>query len=303
MTYYDLLEVSPNASAEVIRAAYKSLMQRYHPDRNPGDAAIAERAALVTRAYDVLSQEDKRAAYDLSLRQVAAGEREAFRERAHRSTVRGSSVARRQDEQPTSVVRAAILVAVIVVSGWVLVKLASGLLSPAEAPADVRRAPLAGDAKAADGAPSVSAPAGDTGRARKVSSDASTPEIRALPGYVRQLSVIVRSPGAVGQSSSYELVVPTVDIRVGVRDADNALHHLANTQPQVMRALEEKLAGARVEMLLRHPEGERYLAELILQGIAGATGVAVSSDPAADPDALDRYGIVEVSLPDSYSVK
>ena len=35
-SHYDILEVSHTASPEVIRAAYRSLMQRYHPDKNPG---------------------------------------------------------------------------------------------------------------------------------------------------------------------------------------------------------------------------------------------------------------------------
>ena len=54
MNYYEILEVSRNASKEVVKAAYKSLMQRYHPDKNPGDTAIAERAAMVVQAYEVI---------------------------------------------------------------------------------------------------------------------------------------------------------------------------------------------------------------------------------------------------------
>lgn len=68
MNYYELLEVSPNASAAVIRAAYKSLMQRYHPDKNSGNPAAAERASLVVQAYEVLSDSNKRSAYDLELK-------------------------------------------------------------------------------------------------------------------------------------------------------------------------------------------------------------------------------------------
>ncbi len=65
MSHYDTLEVSHKASAETIRAAYKSLMQRYHPDRNIGDAEATARAVSIQQAYEVLSDTDKRAAYDL----------------------------------------------------------------------------------------------------------------------------------------------------------------------------------------------------------------------------------------------
>jgi hypothetical protein len=60
-THYDTLEVGRHASPEVVRAAYRSLMQRFHPDRNTGDAAAAERASALTQAYEVLSDADRRA--------------------------------------------------------------------------------------------------------------------------------------------------------------------------------------------------------------------------------------------------
>lgn len=66
-THYDTLEVSAQASPEVVRAAYRSLIQRFHPDRRPGDAQAAERAAAITAAYEVLSDPQRRAAYDQAL--------------------------------------------------------------------------------------------------------------------------------------------------------------------------------------------------------------------------------------------
>lgn len=63
-THYDVLEVSRSASDAVIRAAYKSLMQRYHPDRSDNDT---DRVLLIREAYDVLSDAEKRAAYDHDL--------------------------------------------------------------------------------------------------------------------------------------------------------------------------------------------------------------------------------------------
>ena len=71
MNYYELLEVSPNASKEVLRAAYKSLMQRHHPDKHQADSAMANRAALIAQAYGVLSDAGQRAAYDAQLKQAA----------------------------------------------------------------------------------------------------------------------------------------------------------------------------------------------------------------------------------------
>jgi curved DNA-binding protein CbpA len=66
-TLYENLEVSSNASPETIRAAYRSLSQRYHPDKNPGDSEAAQRMQQINAAFQVLSSPDTRAAYDAEL--------------------------------------------------------------------------------------------------------------------------------------------------------------------------------------------------------------------------------------------
>jgi curved DNA-binding protein CbpA len=62
--FYDLLEVSPTARPSVIRAAYRCLVQEYHPDRNPGDPKAAARMSLINQAYAVLGDPQQRARYD-----------------------------------------------------------------------------------------------------------------------------------------------------------------------------------------------------------------------------------------------
>lgn len=68
MNYYELLEIAPNASDEVIRMAYKALVKKYHPDSYKGDADEAQRImAEINQAYEVLSDKEKRALYDETL--------------------------------------------------------------------------------------------------------------------------------------------------------------------------------------------------------------------------------------------
>ena len=65
MNYYDILEISPDASDEVIRTAYKSLAKKYHPDTYDGDKAYAEtQMKRINEAYETLSDSKQRAAYD-----------------------------------------------------------------------------------------------------------------------------------------------------------------------------------------------------------------------------------------------
>ena len=62
--YYEVLGVDRNASEEEIKKAYRKMAMKYHPDRNPGDAAAEEKFKEAAEAYDVLSNPDKKARYD-----------------------------------------------------------------------------------------------------------------------------------------------------------------------------------------------------------------------------------------------
>lgn len=62
--YYEILGVAKNASAEDIKKSFRRLAMKLHPDRNPGDAEAEARFKEAKAAYDILSDANKRAAYD-----------------------------------------------------------------------------------------------------------------------------------------------------------------------------------------------------------------------------------------------
>ncbi|MGE8295700.1 MAG: J domain-containing protein [Pseudomonas sp.] len=61
-TYYDILQIHPAADLEVIKAAYRALAKKFHPDKTGGDTDALMRE--INLAYEVLSDAAKRAAYD-----------------------------------------------------------------------------------------------------------------------------------------------------------------------------------------------------------------------------------------------
>jgi molecular chaperone DnaJ len=62
--YYDILGVEKNASVDDIKAAYRKMALKYHPDRNPGNKEAEEKFKEAAAAYEVLSDADKRKRYD-----------------------------------------------------------------------------------------------------------------------------------------------------------------------------------------------------------------------------------------------
>jgi curved DNA-binding protein CbpA len=86
MNYYEILQIDPNASEEVIRAAYRAMSKRYHPDLQQGgnDAMMKK----INEAYEVLSDPQRRREYDAQMESRRAEPQEQQYE-AHRQGAAG----------------------------------------------------------------------------------------------------------------------------------------------------------------------------------------------------------------------
>jgi len=95
-THYDNLQVSENASIEVIKGAYKYLTQKYHPDRHPNDRLRATRATkIINQAYAVLSDPEKRREHDAWIKEQRKAREDQENRDAHE---KGEEDAKKSDD-------------------------------------------------------------------------------------------------------------------------------------------------------------------------------------------------------------
>lgn len=103
-TLYEVLEVSPRASTDVIKAAYRCLAQHHHPDKNSGTDIANHTLAQINHAYSILSDPVARLSYDRKLGlHTHSHERRGVRiegDGNHGSVVAGHSVSRRFGFRP-----------------------------------------------------------------------------------------------------------------------------------------------------------------------------------------------------------
>jgi hypothetical protein len=269
MNCYEILEVSQNASPEVIKAAYKSLMQRYHPDKNPDNAEVAAHALNVVQAYELLSDVGRRAAYDISLKQqLAVGLQAGRNENAGVRTSLVTNGLQWKHDRLSYGILWILITLIILVSLTVMYQLNGG-----------QRAEMS----------RISLPKPDA----IVSLNEAVP--KTIPVFISNLTVEINGAGGLPGDTTRVLTIPTLGLKVGAFDADNVLRYIENNKEQIRQNLEQKLVYAKYDDLIKL-DGEQYLKDLVKDSIANSTGIPRSEET------VEQYGVVDILLPRSFSV-
>ena len=287
MNYYELLEVSPHASKEVLRAAYKSLMQRHHPDKHQADSdhssAMARRAALIVQAYAVLSDADQRAAYDAQLQHTPV--------RPPLPTGYTAPPTHRAPAPASPSNWYLWLLATVILASGVLIWTLSGQKQPAP--------PVVATVRAT-AAPTLLVTA--TSAEPATTSPAATTTVQTLSLLNTELRVVLvpTNPLADGlESRRHILFVPAVTVEIGSIESEKFASLLAQNQDAVVQKLSDKLAYASYTEL--KIDGDKYLARLVTDALRDITGTRGLDDkPSTGSPDTKRYGVVAVSLPASF---
>jgi hypothetical protein len=296
MTHYDTLEVSPQASQEVIRAAYKSLMQRFHPDKNPGNEELARRAGLITLAYDTLSDHARRSAYDQSLQAAQQAAPPTPRGTTSRSSGRAThSLASTATPQSRAVTFFWGIVIVIVVAGGT-----SLWLLKSSAARKMASIPL--------GAEPANMAANNNGAAAEASMP--TAGLAPLPVRLGTALEVRLGDAASNPNRAYVLTIPSLMIFIGRTDAPEFARYLRQQEFTLQDRLSQQLAFSAQPDELIKASGQQYLRRLIFDALVELTGTETIRQAAKPPaealareDAAAGYGVIGVSLPDSFTLR
>jgi curved DNA-binding protein CbpA len=303
MNHYDVLEVSQKASPEVIKAAYKSLMQRYHPDKNPDNKDAAARSGLITLAYDVLSDATRRTVYDISISPVP----ETYvATRARRGSITRTPK-NRPDESNLGGKRPLfylwmLVVITIIFSGWISLYLLKKrppndllLTTPNIALSTVEN-------KATSNQNETAVETYD--RNQKVEDANLTVRLpSALIVSLKDSSALQDASPSLPLRRPSVLAIPTLHIHIGSSDSSGVIRLLEHNKLSIHKKLEERLADANPDELVK-TSGELYLRKFILDAVQDiARASSVDTAPASISGTFDRYGVTGISLPESFSLK
>lgn len=310
MNPYYILQVSPVADPAVIRAAYRSLIQRYHPDRNPGNTQAAQHAALLTKAYELLADPEQRAAYDAQLKAERIGTsatREPLSAVKPKSRQQHPTTPPRAAAMPWALGVAALLVFSLLV--WTVLRFTPG--NSQRMPPDKQLAEI----RAQIESPQTAEAERRTLVARKQILLEEHADLRQADRTMRIDNLAARSlallnaPVTVSLAPTpdsalprLQLTIPEITLVLGSFDTPKLQAHLFKHRERVIDELKQHLTS-RSSSAATSPEASDRLKRIILESVMTSLDLRLNEVyPSSYFESPGRYGVVDVVLPQSYSL-
>ncbi len=310
MTHYDILEISERASPEVVRAAYRSLIQRFHPDRRPDDPEAAARAAAITEAYDLLSDPARREAYDqwLASQRAAAvpqdphGQREPQAPAARGTATPRTSVARGRTRaslpagkpQGLWVMGLAMLLCLAMGLWWARPMTESA--NPANEWTTLRQRFASGGQTESDLRELLRRKEALLKQSPELQARATAEESRDREARTLEL---LDGPLEVPLDRGV-LTIPRLRLQLGSFDAAALRSYILKNRQQLIADLAKRLAATPADALVG-AEGAAGLPAAIQQSLALQLGTQPDEDfPSTWFESPGRYGVVDVLLPEHF---
>ncbi|MQA20434.1 TonB family protein [Rugamonas rivuli] len=201
-SHYECLNVTRDAPPEVIRAAYRSLSQKHHPDKNVGDESAVQMMARLNTAYSVLSDLDQRELYDL---QILGEQRPAVRKKAD-ALLRGiHHYAKGRHARIIAAVLGMLAIAIMAVLWYVwrdnqsMLRLEQAVVYSADS-----AAPPAAEGQAQTEAPAASSAAKGKASSTGAAQAAAPSGIGAVAAELAKPSAASKAPSAAAKATEYE---------------------------------------------------------------------------------------------------
>ena len=297
MNYYEILEIHPKASKEVVKAAYKSLMQRYHPDKNPGNPEAARHATLIAQAYGIISDENQRSIYDIQLKEQAGKAHSRSPEKHPAQRLR--KIPKNQPiAEKNNAMYAWLLISVIFLSGVVLL-----FLTKEKPPQPLPQTQPHLNAQTEREAPAVKQDPADLERPSlppEPSLHPAGPLSKTLQLSSKVMTIRLKDT----EQREHVLSIPLLFIKVGSYDSEKFIRDIERRKDAINRQLMDRLAYASYEELASKDEGEKYLKKTILDALGRITETNRFEEyPAAGLESPGRYGVVDIIFLEPFSLQ
>jgi hypothetical protein len=280
-------------------------MQRYHPDKNPNNAEIAAHAVQVVQAYEVLSDLNKRAAYNIKLKRQLADNLNVIRDRS--GGRRPTAVAKDKKSYWTLW----LLIALTILFGLFAMSLLRNTQSSESELKGIRMSLEGNNLTQEQIQKQIQEQSNRIdeilGAYQEIPGQESSERMnevsaRTIPIYISNLTVELNISDGFSGDAARILNIPILGVKVGAFDAEKVLRFVHNNKDLIRKKLEEELVNAKYDELIK-VDGEQYLKNIVMDSIGDTTGTnRYKDDPIYGEEASGRYGVVDILLPRSFSV-